>query len=364
MNFLDLFDQKLIELEFSPFLEQIPSSIPGLDWGRIEGMMLGLAIGDSLGATSEGRLPEQRFEEFGEIRGYLPHWDAENREVGLPTDDTQMAFWTLEHYLEEGRLIPEKLAERFATRHIFGLGETVHQFRSNLMNRWKPWYEAGPNSAGNGALMRIAPVLIPHLQTPSARLWEECIIASMMTHNDSASTSSCVAFVAILWDLLSMDHPPEPEWWFDRYIEIARPLETKRRYRPRGGAFVEFEGSITDFVEQNVVTAHQDELSVVEACNSWYSGAFLLETVPSALYILAKHGHDAEEAIVRAVNDTKDNDTIGAIVGAAVGALHGAEKLPLRWRENLLGRTRGRDDGRVFELLEQARSRFGASLMQ
>ena len=73
-------------------------------------------------------------------------------------------------------------------------------------------------------------------------------------------------------------------------------------------------------------------MSTVDACNSWYSGAFLLETVPSVLYILERHGNDPEEAIVRAVNDTRDNDTVAAIVGAAVGALHGAIRLPERWR--------------------------------
>jgi ADP-ribosyl-[dinitrogen reductase] hydrolase len=78
--------------------------------------------------------------------------------------------------------------------------------------------------------------------------------------------------------------------------------------------------------------------------------------VPSVLYILMCHGDDLEEAIVRAVNDTKDNDTIAAIVGAAVGALHGKDAIPQRWLSNLLGRTAATDDGRVFELLEQARA--------
>lgn len=93
---------------------------------------------------------------------------------------------------------------------------------------------------------------------------------------------------------------------------------------------------------------------MLEACNRWYSEAYLLETVPSALYILMKHGHDFEQAVLRAVNDTKDNDTIAAIVGAAAGALHGRRSIPLRWIENLYGRTTDRDDGRVFELLDRA----------
>ena len=71
-----------------------------------------------------------------------------------------------------------------------------------------------------------------------------------------------------------------------------------------------------------------------------------------------RHGHEPEEAIVRAVNDTKDNDTVAAIVGAAVGALHGRSGLPARWIDNLLGRTTASDDGQVFRLLEKARQKW------
>ena len=54
------------------------------------------------------------------------------------------------------------------------------------------------------------------------------------------------------------------------------------------------------------------------------------------------------EKAVRAVNDTKDkdNDTVAAIVGAAVGAMHGEDVLPHRWRTGLCGRTGAADDGR------------------
>jgi ADP-ribosylglycohydrolase len=48
---------------------------------------------------------------------------------------------------------------------------------------------------------------------------------------------------------------------------------------------------------------------------------------------------------------TRDNDTIAGIVGAAVGALHGKEALPTRWRDNLLGCTTETDDDKVFALL-------------
>jgi ADP-ribosyl-[dinitrogen reductase] hydrolase len=80
------------------------------------------------------------------------------------------------------------------------------------------------------------------------------------------------------------------------------------------------------------------------------------------LHVLARHAGDPEEAIVRAVNDTKDNDTVAAIVGACVGALHGRAGLPSRWIDGLRGRTAARDDGRVFALLAEARVRWGSLL--
>ena len=91
----------------------------------------------------------------------------------------------------------------------------------------------------------------------------------------------------------------------------------------------------------------------------WHSGAYLLETVPTVLYILQRFGHDPREAILQAVNHTRDNDTVAAIVGAAVGALHGASALPASWIDDLSGRTAESDDGRIFELLAQAAERFG-----
>ncbi len=51
-------------------------------------MLLGLAIGDALGNTSESQAPAERRARYGEIRDYLPNGYAEGRRVGLPSDDT------------------------------------------------------------------------------------------------------------------------------------------------------------------------------------------------------------------------------------------------------------------------------------
>ena len=352
----ELLESGGIELHASELLRRQPAPLPAsfaFD-ERIEGMMLGLAIGDALGRPTEGRIPARRRKTHGEVRDYVIGRRAKQA-IGMPSDDTQLAFWTLEQLNEDGGFIPERLAALFSSREIFGMGQTVSAFRRNFKKKKLAWHACGPNSAGNGALMRIAPMLIPHLRSPSPALWADTALSAMMTHNDPASSAACVAFVAMLWELLTLDSPPARRWWLERYVELAAPLEGEARYRPRGGDYMSYEGPVSRFVEQRVGEALDTGLATVPACNSWFSGAYLLETMPCVILILARYGHDPEEAIVRAVNDTKDNDTVAAIVGAAMGALHGKSALPERWLDGLTGRTGHDDDGRCFELLSAAR---------
>jgi len=354
----DLFTNRGIDIRRGGLFDRFPEPLPlGFDFQRVEGMMLGLAVGDALGITTEGMLPEARHRRYGEIRDYLPNRYVRHRvgerPRGYPSDDTQLAYWTLEQLIADGGLKPEHVARRFCTGQIFGIGSAVSGFVRTFRGGAE-WQRAGQSSAGNGALMRIAPVLIPHLGRPSPDLWVDTALCAMITHNDSASISACLAFLHLLWELLHQTDPPEPLWWVREYIAVAQELETNNTYRPRGGAYSGYAGPLWRFVAEAVPEAFEQGLSVIEACNRWYSGAYLLETVPSVLYILMKHGHDFEQAVVRAVNDTRDNDTIAAIVGAVAGALHGKKGIPRRWIESLSGRTTDRDDGRVFELLAQA----------
>jgi ADP-ribosylglycohydrolase len=180
----------------------------------------------------------------------------------------------------------------------------------------------------------------------------------MTTHNDNAAISSCVAFVALLWDLLRMDKPPAADWWMERFSRVARELDDGALYEARGGTYKDEAAPFAAYLDRVLTDASTKDLSSLDACEAFYSGAYLLETVPCVLYILQKHGHDPEEALVRAVNDTRDNDTVGAIVGAAVGALHGRSKLPQRWLDGLTGRTGSSNDGRMFEIIDLAESQF------
>ncbi len=331
-----------------------PLSSP-ISFDRFKAMMLGLAIGDSLGNTSEGMLPGARRKKFGEVKDYLParHSFSETL-LGYPSDDTQLAFWTLEHLIDDGQLVMDSLAAHFARDRIFGIGGTVKRFLYNY-HSGMPWQQWGVRSAGNGALMRIAPMIYPHLKSGSSDLWADTALAAMLTHNDRSSISACLSFVNILWQLLQMKNVPESTWWPAEYIKVASGLEGQVRLKPRCPELPSWRGPLWKFVEEHVLSSWEDDLPTLKAFDKWYSGAYLLETVPCALYILMRHGHDFEEAVIRAANDTKDNDTIAAIVGAAMGALHGLEAIPERWIRNLSGRTSFRDDDQIFFLLEKAR---------
>ena len=167
-----LFENKRINIKQGWLFNTTPGRLSdNFDFGRVEGMMLGLAIGDSPGNTSEGMLPRQRHEVYGEIRGYLPDRKVKSGAGkvvrGYPSDDTQLAFWTLEQMLQDNGLNPDHLAGRFCRERIFGIGSTVREFTGNYRSGRIPWYECGPRSAGNGALMRIVPIVFLYLKAPT-----------------------------------------------------------------------------------------------------------------------------------------------------------------------------------------------------
>ncbi len=248
--------------------------------------------------------------------------------LGEIRDDTQLAFWSMWRTIADVSFGPS------------------------------PSHDAGPDSAGNGSLMRVAPVLLPHIKQPSPALWRDTVNMGLITHNSPAAISSCVAFIDLLWNAIGLAAPPSDDWWRTEFVDVARQVEgDETRYASRT-PHIQYSGPMWRYVDQVLESAATRDLDTLTACDEWHSGAYLMETVPSALYILMRHAADPEEAIIRAVNDTWDNDTTAAIVGAAVGALHGRSALPERWIDRLLGRTTDSDDGAVFKVIDMALERW------
>ncbi|MBP7892769.1 MAG: ADP-ribosylglycohydrolase family protein [Firmicutes bacterium] len=341
-------------------------------------MLIGLAIGDSLGNTCESMTPSARRAAHGEVRGYLPNKHVRCRAVGLPSDDTQLTAWTLECLLEDGGVVPEHIADAICYGgEIYGIGSTVKEFIKNY-KAGMAWYECGPHSAGNGAIMRIAPIILPHLRNPSPWLWTDTAVCASITHNDVASNAACIAWIDLLWNALHMKSAPDSLFWPSRYVAVAGQLEGDPScsasgpwaagaitgaahapaYRSRSPHYPDWRGTLAGFVSATLPSMYADRVAVIDACNRIQSGAYLLETIPCVLYILMNHAQDPIEAVVRAVNDTWDNDTIAGLVGSMVGAIHGLSAFPKPWVYSLLGRTRADDDGHLFRLVCDAISRW------
>ncbi len=98
----------------------------------------------------------------------------------------------------------------------------------------------------------------------------------------------------------------------------------------QNGPLAGWRGAASALLDGPLRAALARGLDVRDAGNAWYSGAYLLETVPSVMYILARHGHEPVVAMEQAVNETRGNDTIASIVGGALGAAQGTAWIPPR----------------------------------
>lgn len=349
--FEELLLDKKIDIRDSVLFDTPVKCKEEVNFDKIEGMMLGLAVGDSLGNTTESMMPQDRLKKHSIVTDYLLNKYGRAKK-GFPSDDTQMTAWTLDRILKDNDYVPEKVASAFTGKKIFGIGSTVSEFLRNIY-AGKKWYEAGTKSADNGSLMRISPIIIPHLKHAEGNLWVDTVLCAMTTHNDSAAIASCLALVNLLWQVIDMKKAPEPMFWLEKFVETLEEFECDSNYKPRSRAYADYKGTLWQYIDKVVREAYNNNLSVLDACNKWYSGAYIFETVPCVLYILMKHGDNFEKAIIRAVNDTYDNDTIAAIVGSVLGALHGKSGIPQRWLKDLTGRTADSDDGRIFEILNE-----------
>lgn len=371
----DLFSTGRIRLRRGEIFDQQPAPLDLDDLRlnqRIEGMLLGLAAGDALGHSTEWKYDsDARHREFGTI---VDHVAVGNMPGGRISDDTQFSFWTLEILLERGSFDFEAVARCFVQRRdrVVGMGRNTAAALSRHAERLRtgqplPHECAGDpevDGRGNGTVMRLAPLVLPHLRHPSPALYGDLTLAALITHGHPAALAATVALGHMLWELLRrpLGRAPEPEWWLNEFVSIASQLEpVPPRYGPGRPPVPEllqnFDGNLWEFVEGPVRKAWRRGMSVRDACSlqGFGSGADCLQSVPAILYILMHHADSFESAVIAAVNDTKDNDTIASVIGAMTGALHGRRVIRQKWLDGItsysLGDARGASDRAVIARL-------------
>ncbi|MEW6720562.1 MAG: ADP-ribosyl-[dinitrogen reductase] hydrolase [Thermodesulfobacteriota bacterium] len=264
---------------------------------RAHAVLLGSAVGDALGATTEFMSPDQIRERFGVHReiaggGWL------DLAPGQVTDDTEMSLCIARAIVSRGGWDLVGVADRFAewlAGNPVDVGATCR--RGIAEYRGKKQLQTPPNErdAGNGAAMRMAPVALYTLGDEE-RMGRLAVEQARLTHNHPLSDAACVA-VGILVQRGVLGSSA-------RKLRAAADELVSRHPAFR---FNGYDGGATAYV------------------------ADTLRTVLSAFFATGSF----EECLVKTVNRGDDSDTTGAIAGAIAGARYGLEAIPARWRDAL-----------------------------
>lgn len=284
---------------------------------QVAGCLVGLAVGDALGAPLEFLGRQQVRQRFPQgLRDMI----ASNLwKKGEYTDDTQMALLLAESLLANKGFAASDLALRFL--HWAKTAKDVgHQTRAVLR---MPGYTEFPencsmlyhanhpdSSAGNGALMRCAPVALFCLHSCD-QLAAISRASARMTHHDPRAQSACVILNAWIQAAIC-------DGTRDHRAALALLPEAERPFWQRLQR-------IEDYKEEDIL-----------------SSGYTVHTLEAAAWsFLTTQSY--EEAIIRAANLGDDADTVAAICGSLAGAYYGYSSIPIRWREQLQDEARIRN---------------------
>lgn len=273
---------------------------------RAMGALLGLAIGDALGTTLEFAKRDSK-PRLRDMTGGGPF----NLQPGQWTDDTAMALALGDSLLACPTLDEADLMERFVRWHregaysctgaCFDIGITTRL----ALQRYRETgiVHAGssdPRSAGNGSLMRLAPVAMRHWQD-RAMLRDVAARQSRTTHGAAEAIDACTAFAEALADGIA-GYP------------------RSQVMRVREGAW---SGNIATIMTGSWRGKSRSSIA---------STGYVAHSLEAALWCVGRTS-SFERAVLMAANLGDDADTTAAITGQLAGVLYGADAIPQAWRD-------------------------------
>lgn len=287
---------------------------------RITGSLVGLAIGDALGAPIEFRDPGT----FQPITGFKSGGPF-NLPAGTWTDDTSLALCLAESLIDIKGFSPTDQLSRYwkwyheghlsATGHCFDIGNTTREALLTFHQTGEPY--PGPTeeySAGNGSLMRLAPVPLFYHNDPEKGIHLSGE-SSRTTHGNVACIDACRYLGALIIgacngiskeELVSPEFSPVEGYW-ERYSLCPEIEEVAN-------------GSFT-IREPPEITGR----------------TYVVKSLEAALWAFYK-GKDYRESVLLAVNLGRDADTTGVICGQLAGAYYGIDGIPEEWIQGLVRR--------------------------
>lgn len=295
-----------------------------IDRDRQRGALVGLAVGDAMGASVEFQRPGS----FVEVTGFRDG-GLHRLAPGQWTDDTSMALALADSIAEAGWDVNDQAARYVAwwrrgayavNGHCFDIGTTTRAALGRFVETGDAWTsgDTGSSSSGNGSIMRIAPVPIAYgtlLTDRVETLVERAVQSSRPTHASPQCLSACAYFAVVLAGLmhgLPREQVLDPGWPTLRRVRDAFPLHPE----------------IAEVAEGSF---RRNEPPAIRG------SGYVVKSLEAALWAF----HDAadfREAVLRAVNLGDDADTTGAVCGQLAGACWGEQGIPEAWRNGLAAR--------------------------
>jgi poly(ADP-ribose) glycohydrolase ARH3 len=286
---------------------------------RFRGCLLGLAVGDAVGAPFEGVPGDAIFHEFGPIDKVIAAIDDD---VITYTDDTQMAIGVAECLLAHASAEGNCLADRFLANYESGrgYGRGVRMILDAMVagENWKHLVTTifPGGSYGNGAAMRVAPVgLVFH--DKANRLREVAKRSAELTHLHPLGIDAAV-IVATAVSILLRDQVFDSKSFFAELEATATTEEFQWQLRTAGRLSAK-----EMFHFGSSLPAHRSVTTAITCFSVW----------PDSY----------AKAIGRAISMGDDTDTLAAIAGALSGAYLGVGAIPPHLLSRLENGKKGRD---------------------
>lgn len=296
-----------------------------LRFERAHGALLGLAIGDALGMPTQSMSPTEIAEDYGTIENFIDAGPrqriAHGMRAGMITDDTEQALLLAQLLIDgDGHLDQHGFAqalidwERAMTEKgsLDLLGPSTKAALQRLIDG-VPASETGRYGTTNGAAMRIAPVGIATPIVDLDRFVDAVVAASAITHNTSIGISGAAAIGAAVSAGIDTG---STERAMDAALAAARIGERRGHWMAGGSIATRAEWAIKELQ----CTSVSDRPRLLRDLVG--TSVASQESVVAALTLVAV-SDDPWQTLTMAAALGGDTDTIAAMAGAVLGAVHG-----------------------------------------
>ncbi len=276
---------------------------------RYRGCLLGLACGDAVGTTVE----------FSERGSFSPVTDMVgggpfHLPPGAWTDDTSMALCLATSLIHCRGFDARDQMNRYvnwwqwgylsSTGECFDIGMTTQRALRRYQVTFDPMAgSTDPSTAGNGSLMRLAPIVL-FFDPDQIAVLNYAKLSSATTHAAPEALECCELWAEILTNAL---HGQSLERVL---ISTQTHFSSKRVTEISKGSYLDKE------------------------INQVIGSGYCVESLEAALWCFS-HTQSFEEAVLTATNLGDDADTTAAIVGQLAGAFYGVNGIPGHWLERL-----------------------------